>query len=60
MAWKRQTSPVAKKFRSEPSAGKIMLTLLGDMEGAILVHFNPKGETVNSQISICLGQRKKL
>jgi hypothetical protein len=27
MTWKRQTSPVAKKFESEPSAGKIMLTI---------------------------------
>jgi hypothetical protein len=54
MAWKRPTSPVAKKFKSQPSAGKIMITLFCDMEGAILVHFTPKGETVNSQISICL------
>jgi hypothetical protein len=40
---------VAKKFRSQPSAGKIMLTLFGNMEGSILVYFTPKGETVNSQ-----------
>jgi hypothetical protein len=49
MAWKRQTSPVAKKFKSQPSTGKIMLTLFCDMEGEILVHFTPKSETVNSQ-----------
>jgi hypothetical protein len=30
------------------------------MEGEILVHFTPKGENVNSQISICLVQWKKL
>jgi hypothetical protein len=49
---------VDKKFKSQPSAGKIMFTLLGggDMEGVILVHFTPKGENVNSQISICLAQ----
>jgi hypothetical protein len=41
MAWKRP-SPVTKKFKSQPSAGKIMLTLFGDMEGVILVHFTPK------------------
>jgi hypothetical protein len=40
---------MAKKFKSQSSAGKIMLTLFGDMEGVILVHFTPKGETVNSQ-----------
>jgi hypothetical protein len=47
MAWKRQTSPVAKKFKSRPSAGKIMLTLFWDMEGAILLHFTPKDKTIN-------------
>jgi hypothetical protein len=38
---------VAKKFKSQPSPGKIMLTLFWDMEGAILVHFTAKGETVD-------------
>jgi hypothetical protein len=49
MAWKLPTSPVAKKFKSQPSAGKIMLTLFWDKEDAVLVHFTPKGETVKSQ-----------
>jgi hypothetical protein len=40
-------SPVAKNFESQPSAGKIMLTLFWDMEGEILVHFTPKSETAN-------------
>jgi hypothetical protein len=48
LTWKRLTSTVAKKFKSQPSAGKIMLTLFWYMEGEILVHFTPKGETVNS------------
>jgi hypothetical protein len=34
---------------SQPSATKIMLTLFWNMEGAILVHFTPKGEIVKSQ-----------
>jgi hypothetical protein len=49
MAWKGPTSPVAKKFKSQPSGGKITLILFRDMEGAILVHFTPKGEIINSQ-----------
>jgi hypothetical protein len=40
--WKRPTSPVAKKIKSQLSVCKIMLTLFWDMEGAILVHFTPK------------------
>jgi hypothetical protein len=47
---------MAKKFKSQPSAGRIMLTLSWDMEDAILVHFIPKGETVNSEITIRLTQ----
>jgi hypothetical protein len=43
MAWKHPTSPVAKKFKSQPSAIKVMLTLFWNVEGAILVHFTPKG-----------------
>jgi hypothetical protein len=60
MAWKQPTSPVTKKVRSQPSASKITLTIFSDIKGEILVHFTPKGETVNSQISICLAQLKKL
>jgi hypothetical protein len=45
MAWKRQTSPVAKKFKSEPSA-RLCLHFLGDMEGDILVHFTLNDETL--------------
>jgi hypothetical protein len=56
VAWKRPTSPVAKKLKNQPSLGKIMLTIFWDMEDEILVHFTSKGETVNSQISICLTQ----
>jgi hypothetical protein len=54
MAWKRPTSPVSKELKSQPSAGKIVFIIFWDMEGAILVHFTLKSETVNSQISICL------
>jgi hypothetical protein len=48
VAWKRPISSLAKKFKSQPSAGKIMLTIFWDIKGAILVHFTPKGETVDS------------
>jgi hypothetical protein len=43
MALKSPTSPVAKKFKSQPSAGKIMLKLFWAMEGELLVYFTPKG-----------------
>jgi histone-lysine N-methyltransferase SETMAR len=59
MAWKRMTSPVAKKFKSQLSDSEIMLTIFGRMEAVILVYFSPKGETVNSQ-NYCDMLRKKL
>jgi hypothetical protein len=43
VTWKRLASPVAKKFKCQPSAGKIMFIFFGDTEGVILVHFTPKG-----------------
>jgi hypothetical protein len=58
-AWKRPTSPVAKKFKSQPLALKIMLTYFWDVENAILVHFTLKSETVNSQ-NYCDVLRTKL
>jgi hypothetical protein len=61
MAWKRQTSPVAKKFRSQPSASKIMPTLFWDiMEGAILVHFTPKGPDFSPSDIHMFGPMKKV
>jgi hypothetical protein len=59
MSWKHPTLPVAKKFKSQPSAGKITLTLFWYMEGEIFVHLTPKGETVNSQ-NYCDVLRTKL
>jgi hypothetical protein len=56
VAWKRLTSSLSKKFRSQLSVGKIMLTLFWDMESAILVHFTPKGPDLAPAISICLAQ----
>jgi hypothetical protein len=33
MEWKHSTSPVRKKFRTQPSAEKVMLTLFGSHNG---------------------------
>ena len=48
MKWRHPSSPVQKKFKRQPSAKKIMLTLLWDMHGPILLHFQAHGQTVNS------------
>jgi len=46
--WRHSSSPKPKKFRTEPSAGKVMLTLFWDEKGVILEHCTPRGTTVTS------------
>jgi hypothetical protein len=40
------SSPANKKFKTQVSAGKVMLTIFWDVNGPILVHFQEKGQTV--------------
>jgi len=46
--WRHSSSPKPKKFRSQPSAGKVMLTLFWDKNGPILEHYMPPHTTVTS------------
>lgn len=48
MEYRRKGSPPPRKFKTVASAGKIMLTLFWDSEGALLTEYLPRGETVNS------------
>jgi len=48
MQWKQPSSPANKKFKTQASAGKIMLTIFWDVSGPILVHFQEKCQTVTS------------
>jgi histone-lysine N-methyltransferase SETMAR len=48
MEWRHTSFPAKIKFKSASSAGKLMLTLLWDMNGPILEHYQQKGDTVNS------------
>jgi histone-lysine N-methyltransferase SETMAR len=42
------SSPKPKKFRTQPSAGTVMLTLFWDERGVILEHCMARGNTVTS------------
>ena len=46
--WCHTSSPKPKNFRTQPSAGKVMLTLFWDERGVILEHYMPKGKTLTS------------
>jgi len=48
MQWKHPSSPANKEFKTQASAGKVMLTIFWDVNGPILVHFQEKGQTVIS------------
>ena len=46
------TSPRSKKFKSQQSAGKAMVTVFWDSVGVILVDFISNGATINSDVYI--------
>jgi hypothetical protein len=48
MQWKHPLSPVAKKFQTQPLAGKFMLTIFWDSQGRILETHLESGKTVTS------------
>ena len=48
MEWKHPSSPAQEKFKRQPSAKKVMLTLFRDMHGPILVHFQAHAQTEKS------------
>jgi len=48
LEWKHPGSPVKKKFKSQPSAGKVLLTIFWDPQGVILEHYLERGAAVNS------------
>ena len=48
MQWKDPSSLASKKFKTQASTRKVMLTIYWDVNGPILVHFYEKGQTVTS------------
>ena len=42
MQWKHTSSPSSKRFKSQPSAGKLLLTVFWDSQGPILEHYKEK------------------
>jgi len=48
MQWKHPLSLVAKKFKMQPLAGKLMLTVFWDSQGPILETYQERGTAVTS------------
>ena len=47
--WKHVGSPPPKKARTQPSAGKVMLSVFWDQDGVILTDYLQKGHTITGQ-----------
>ena len=52
MEWRHPISPCSKKFNSQQSPGKVMVTVFWNSDGVILVDFMSKGATINSDVYI--------
>jgi len=46
MQWKHASSPSPRKFKVQPSAGKIMCTVFWDAEGILLIDYMPHKVTI--------------
>ena len=55
MEWKHLGSPTKKKFKTQPSAGKVRLTVFWDSKGPILEDYLEKGRTINIETINHLG-----
>ena len=44
--WVGPGSPRPKKFKTQPSAGKVMATVSWDAKGVIMLYFLPKRSTI--------------
>jgi hypothetical protein len=52
LEWHHPQSPRKKKFKTTPSAGRVMITVFWDIDGVILVDVMARGEIINSDASI--------
>jgi len=49
LEWWHSGSPHPKKFRLQKSAGKVLASIFRDQDGILLVHYLPKGHTINAE-----------
>ena len=49
MQWKQPGSPPPKKFRTQPSASKVMATVFRDSKGIILIDYKPAGTSITGK-----------
>jgi hypothetical protein len=50
MDWKHSQLPCRKKFKSQPSAGTLMLLVFGTQQGPVLEHHQERATRTNSEM----------
>ena len=56
--WKHPHSPCKKKFKTQPSTGKLMPTEFWDSQGPVLEHYQERSTTMNSARTVRCWQAK--
>ena len=49
MQWKQPGSPPPKKFRTQPSASRVIATVFWDSKGIILIDYKPAGTSITGE-----------
>jgi histone-lysine N-methyltransferase SETMAR len=49
VVWRHCGLPRHKKFQVKKSAGKVLASIFWDQDGIILIHYLPKGQTINAE-----------
>jgi len=49
MEWRHRGSHSPKKFRVQKSARKVLASIFWDQDGILLIHYLPKGQTINAE-----------
>jgi len=47
--WRHSGSTRPKKFRLQRSAGKVLASIFWDQDGILVIHYIPKGQTINAE-----------
>ena len=54
MGWQHSVSPRPKKFRVQKSAGKVLASIFWVQHRILLIHYLPKGQTINAEYYVSL------
>ena len=54
LEWRHSDLPRPPKFREQKSFGKVLASIFWDQDGALLIDYLPKGQTINAEYYLSL------